>query len=45
MQIFNEEIDEISSGKRQNFLTSQVSYLRWGHNKVACVLDVFCSNF
>ena len=45
MQIFNEEIDEISSGKRQNFLTSQVSYLRWGHNKVACVLHVFCSNF
>ena len=44
MQIFDEEIDEISSGKRQNFLTSQVSHLRWGH-KIACVLHVFCSNF
>ena len=29
MQIFHEEIDEISSGKR------------WGHNKVARVLHVF----
>ena len=46
MQIFNEEIDEISSGKRQiSQQLRQVSHLSWGHNKIARVLHVFRSNF